>query len=157
MRGQESRPVQRTRERRPRVAGGDRRALHAPVAEAFAHAQAGVAEKGARPLGAWRLLVPVRPAAFRPRTGDSLRSHDTSVAPRRSPVHALLPARPVSRSPPHLMAQGQWRWHASYYADAAAGYAPDGTVAVLPRGHTPRRAIAPWSRSSTENAPTPAF
>src|SRR5437667_11893870 len=132
MRGQWSRPVQQTRERRPRVEGGDRRAPHTPVAEAFAHHQAAVASGGNRPQAGLLLLVPGRPAPFRPRTGDSPRSHGTSTAPRPSPARALPSARLVSKVPLHLTARAEFLSHAWCCADAAGRCATNAAAAVLP-------------------------
>src|SRR5215831_17866195 len=157
MRGQWSRPVQQTSELRPKVVGGDRRAPHAPAAEALGHHQAAVACGGDRPLTGWLIPVPNRPAPFQPRTGDIPRSRDTSATPRPAPAHASLPHRPVLRFPLHLTARAECLSQAWCCAGAAGRRATDAAAAVLPRGRTRRRAVAPLSRSAAENATRPAF
>src|SRR2546425_11510468 len=64
---------------------------------------------------------------------------------------------PVSRFPLHLTAGAQFLPHAWCCADAAGRCAADGAAAVLPRGRTRRRAVAPLNRSAAENATIPAF
>src|SRR5690349_7522945 len=112
--------------------------------------------------GAWSLadrslLFPAWPGPFRLRTGDSLLSHNTGVIPRSSPVHALLPAKPVSRFPLHLTVQAEFLLHAWRYVDVARRCATDGTAPVLPHGRSQRRADVPWGRSVTENAAMQVF
>src|SRR5260221_13633416 len=64
---------------------------------------------------------------------------------------------PVSPFLRHLTAGASVLSHACCCADAAGEYATDGSVAVLPHGRNRQRAVAPLSRSATENAAIPAF